>query len=177
MKLVTILTLLAALCAALFTVRATADQERHETRSGPALERLKELCGTWVALDDEGEPTDEVISKMKVTAGGSAILEVLFPDTDHEMVTVYHQEGDELVLTHYCVLGNQPKMRRVPADNGTSFEFECIAGSNTATEQEDHMHQGRLQRLGKDRMKSEWLRFKGGEHVSTAAFNLQRIEH
>lgn len=176
MKLTTSLTLLAALSAALFTVRATADQDHHETRPAPALERLKELCGTWVALDENGEPTDQVVSRMKVTAGGSAILEVLFPDTDHEMVTVYHQEGEELALTHYCVLGNQPKMRRVAGNDEKLFRFECTDAASAASEQEDHMHQGRIERLGKDRMKSEWLRYKGGEHVSTAAFDLQRLE-
>ena len=44
-----------------------------------------------------------------VTAAGTAVMEALFPETDHEMLTVYHLEGNDLVLTHYCAMGNQPR--------------------------------------------------------------------
>ncbi len=30
---------------------------------------------------------------------------------DPDMVTVYHRDGDDLVATHYCSMGNQPRMR------------------------------------------------------------------
>ena len=28
-----------------------------------------------------------------------------------EMISVYTAEGPDLVMTHYCVLGNQPRMK------------------------------------------------------------------
>ena len=28
-----------------------------------------------------------------------------------EMITMYHPDGDGLALTHYCMLGNQPRMK------------------------------------------------------------------
>lgn len=34
------------------------------------MEKLKSLVGTWVKADDQGRPTDEVVSVMKLTAGG-----------------------------------------------------------------------------------------------------------
>ena len=33
------------------------------------------------------------------------------PDTPAETVTTYHLDGDALMLTHYCGLGNQPRLR------------------------------------------------------------------
>ena len=36
-------------------------------------------------------------------------LETEFPGTEHEMVTVITQDGADLALTHYCMLGNQPQ--------------------------------------------------------------------
>src|SRR3954469_8639993 len=69
--------------------------------------RFKQLAGTWVAADDQGKPTDQVIAVYKVTAARRAVHETLRPGGDHEMVTVFHLDGPNLVLTHYCAAGNQ----------------------------------------------------------------------
>src|SRR3954463_13673328 len=78
------------------------------------LERLKKLAGTWVAADKDGKPTDQVVSVIKVTAGGSAVHETLFPGQAMEMISLYHLDGTDLVMTHYCALGNQPRMKADP---------------------------------------------------------------
>src|SRR6201988_5406854 len=78
------------------------------------LEKMKTLAGTWVVADKDGKPTDQVASIIKVTAGGSAVHETLFPGQPHEMVSVYCVDGPDLVMTHYCVLGNQPRLKADP---------------------------------------------------------------
>src|SRR6516162_9375436 len=75
------------------------------------LAKMSKLVGTWVKADENGKPTDQVVSVIKLTAGGSVIHETLFPGQDHEMVSVYSADGSDVVLTHYCVLGNQPRMK------------------------------------------------------------------
>src|SRR5262245_39718357 len=80
----------------------------------PSLERLKKLAGTWVAADKDGKPTDQVVSVVRVTAAGSAVHETLFPGQPHEMISVYHLDGKDLLMTHYCSLGNQPRMKADP---------------------------------------------------------------
>ena len=40
---------------------------------------MKKLVGTWLAVGEDGKPTDEVVSVIKVTAGGTAVHETLFP--------------------------------------------------------------------------------------------------
>src|SRR5262249_24597969 len=69
-----------------------------------ALEKMKKLAGTWLLADKDGKPTDQIASIIKVTAGGSAIHETLFPGQPHEMVSIYTVDGADLVMTHYCVL-------------------------------------------------------------------------
>src|SRR5471030_2984942 len=76
-----------------------------------ALEKMKKLAGTWLLADKDGKPTDEVASAIKVTAGGSVVHETLFPGQPHEMISVYTVDGADLIMTHYCVLGNQPRMK------------------------------------------------------------------
>src|SRR5262245_37313836 len=78
------------------------------------LEKMKKLAGTWLLADEKGEPTDQIASVIKVTAGGSVVHETLFPGQTQEMVSVYTVDGLDLVMTHYCVLGNQPRMKADP---------------------------------------------------------------
>src|SRR5437868_15374337 len=82
-----------------------------DTAGTPQLDALKGLAGEWTGKAKHGDMEHEATVTYKVTAGGSAVVETVFPGTEHEMVTVYHQDGDDLVLTHYCMLGNQPRMR------------------------------------------------------------------
>jgi hypothetical protein len=36
--------------------------------TNPGLEKMKKLAGTWVAADQDGKPTDQVVSIIKLTA-------------------------------------------------------------------------------------------------------------
>src|SRR5580700_11113984 len=81
--------------------------EKTSSSSAARFEALKKLAGDWVEVGKDGKPSTTVLTSIRVTAGGSAIHETIFPGTDKEMVTLYHLDGDDLILTHYCVLGNQ----------------------------------------------------------------------
>ena len=95
------------------------DRTRPWARPGPRSRRSRRWRAPGCMRMNSGQPTDQVVSTYRVTAAGSAVMEVLFPGTDHEMVTVYHQDGDDLILTHYCAAGNQPRMkcRRVGSES------------------------------------------------------------
>ncbi len=145
-----------------------------EITTSAGLEMLKSLEGTWVKVGEDGRPTDEVVSVYSVTAAGSAVQEVLFPGTDHEMVTVYHHDGADLVLTHYCALGNQPRMKAESASDGAKLVFKCRGGSNMASENDAHMHEAVITRLGEGRLVAEWTQFKDGVKNYATTFDLAR---
>src|SRR5687767_10130795 len=110
---------LLASCVLLIAIQVAANGDDKLGKLPPAptnsgLEKMKKLAGTWVAADKDGKPTDQVVSIIKVTAGGSAVHETLFPGQPHEMISVYTADGPDLVMTHYCVLGNQPRMKADP---------------------------------------------------------------
>ena len=84
---------------------------------------MKKLAGTWLLADKDGKPTDQIASIIKVTAGGSVVHETLFPGQPHEMVSVYHRDGADLVMTHYCALGNQPRMKADPKSPANQIHF------------------------------------------------------
>ena len=68
-----------------------------------------------------------------------AVVETVFPGSAHEMVTVYHADGPDLVLTHYCMEGNQPRMRAKGAQ-GSRFDFAFDGGTNIDPKRDRHMH-------------------------------------
>jgi hypothetical protein len=112
------------------------------TNSG--FEKMKKLAGTWLAADQDGKPTDQVVSIIKVTAGGSAVHETLFPGQPHEMVSIYTVDGPDLVMTHYCVLGNQPRMKADPKSPANQIRFQFAGGSNLDPKKDKHMHAATL---------------------------------
>ncbi len=122
---------------------ARGDDKHQHAAQVPAnvgLEKMKKLVGTWVEADKDGQPTDTVVSVIKVTAGGSAIHETLFPGQPHEMVSIYTPEGPDLVLTHYCMLGNQPRMKADAKSPANQLVFKFAGGSNLDPKKDKHMH-------------------------------------
>src|SRR5262245_20796534 len=108
------------------------------------LEKMKKLAGTWVAADKDGKATDQVVSIIKVTAGGSAVHETLFPGQPHEMISVYTVDGSDLIMTHYCVLGNQPRMKADPKSPANQIVFRFAGGTNLDAKKDKHMHESTL---------------------------------
>jgi hypothetical protein len=108
--------------------------------TNPAFEKMKKLAGTWLAADEDGKPTDRVVSVIKVTSGGSVVHETLFPGQSEEMVSVYTVEGPDLVMTHYCMLGNQPRLKADPKSPTNQICFQFAGGSNLDPAKDKHMH-------------------------------------
>ena len=145
------------------------------TTSQKQFNKLKMLIGDWVMLDENNQPNKEIASRYSLTAGGSAILEIDFPGSEHEMVTLYHLDGDDLVLKHYCIMNNQPEMKAVKSANLDKITFKCTGhGTNMKSENDAHMHQGEFSIVDKNHVNSTWSMYAEGKVVNTVNFNLVR---
>src|SRR2546421_9895375 len=90
--------------------------------------RLKKLAGDWYQKDPAGK--EPLVLRYRPISGGTALEETIMPGTE-EMVSIYHMDGDSLVMTHYCLLGNQPHLKAIAASTPSRIEFECTGhGSN-----------------------------------------------
>ena len=139
--------LLAAFSVSAGVFQVAADEKHNHLPAAPTnagLEKMKKLVGTWVTADKDGKPTEEVASVVKLTAGGTAIHETLFPDQPHEMVSIYTVDGPDLVMTHYCMLGNQPRMKADPKSAANQIVFQFAGGSNLDPKKDKHMHAATL---------------------------------
>jgi len=161
---------LGALCIVPAVVRSA---DTSPSASVTRFEALKKLAGDWVQIGPDGKATAAVASSIRVTGAGSVVQETLFPGTDHEMVTMYHLDGAELVLTHYCAVGNQPRMRADAGKDPSRIEFKFTGGSNLKPG-EMYMDHATMTLLGPDRFKAVWVACKEGKECHTGSFDLVR---
>jgi hypothetical protein len=102
------------------------------------------------------------------------VVERLFVDQPHEMTTVYHLDGADLVLTHYCAAGNQPRMRTRKTDTAVLF-FEFDGGTNFDPARDMHMHEAKIEFVGPDEIRHSWQSWKDGKPAGHApGFRLVR---
>jgi hypothetical protein len=139
-----------------------------------AFSRLKTLAGEWVGTVTEKDTGPAVKVVYSVTAGGSVVEERLFPGTSHEMVTMYHLDGDRLVLTHYCAIGNQPRMTLAPESTSDALVFEFVSGTNFASPDTMHMHSGRLRLVDADTLEAAWDVYDKGAKIAENRLFLTR---
>lgn len=159
--------------AALLAIAGAVAAEAPPTPAEAAFARLKALEGEWLDASGSSTGKGKVAAVFKVTSGGSAVIETVFPGTPHEMVSVYTREGDDIVMAHFCGMGNQPRMRARP-DGGDTLDFAFDGGGNLDPAKDMHMHEG-IVRFGDGTHRAEWQTFAGGKPAEhRAVFDLVR---
>ena len=119
---------------------------------GTAFSRLKALVGDWDVESSQGKAH----SRFELIAGGSVLLEHFSEPGGQEMLTAYHLDGTRLVLTHYCVAGNQPQMVAEKFDGASGeLDFAFAGGSNIAPGA-GHMHDAVFHLASNDHFDAKW---------------------
>ena len=91
-----------------------------------AFDRLKTLAGTW-----ERAERDDVV-RYYLTGEGTAVVEIF-----KNMSSVYHMDGDDLIVTHYCGANNQPRMKASAYDPVSGrLKFDFVDVTNVADPEE-----------------------------------------
>ena len=164
--------------ALLLTVASGAFAARDEKTKSAAhsrFDQFKQLAGDWVGTTSmDGKTGGEVHVKYKVTSAQSAVVETVFPDTDQEMVTILARDGDDIELTHYCAMGNQPRMKAPDKDAGNAVAFKFTHGGNMKSDKEMHMHNVTYTFVDKDTLKGEWTHYANGKPAGVLTFLLKR---
>jgi hypothetical protein len=141
--------------------------------SGPKnqseFERIKSLEGNWVGKMSDGK---SVHISYKVISSGSAVMESM----DHDgMVTIYHLNGDTLMLTHYCSAGNQPRMHLV-SSTPESLIFDMFDATNLDSVNDGHMSGLVLTFKDKNHLTADWSMSKDGKVAHHGIFVLTRAK-
>src|SRR5579883_298113 len=147
-----------------------------------AFARLKNLAGTWkgqILSAHKQEHADthapEPTATYRLTGAGSALVETQFPGTGHEMVSVYHLDGEDLCMTHYCAVGNQPRVKldRVHS-RADHLIFVFDGGTNLNPKKDMHIHGLEVTFHPDGRVTSAWEGYQGGKPAGTTSFVMTR---
>jgi hypothetical protein len=124
-----------------------------QSKAQTSFDRLKTLVGEW-----EGSLAGST-SKVsyRLISNGSVLEETMKSGTEDTMVTIYHLDGDRLMVTHYCGAGNQPRMVTMPDPNKPNvFAFKFLDATNLSSTQEGHMRDLVLTMVDKDHITQQW---------------------
>ena len=140
-----------------------------QSKPASGLDLLKTLVGEW---DGKAENGKGVHASYKVVSAGSALLETLRGTEGEEMVTLYHADGNRLMLTHYCAANNQPRMRTEPVTGPTNqLTFSFVDVANVSSLEAGHMHRLVVILEDKDHFTQKWTwREKGREQTEVFHF-------
>jgi len=138
-----------------------------------AFSRLKQLEGEWQGTTESGTP---IVLRYHVQAGGTTLMETQGPGTPEEMVSIYSIAGNDLVMTHYCPMGqhgNQPRFR-LESPKPDTLELVFTGGENLNPATDTHVHGGRFVFLPDGRLERDWSIQSRGQNAGTERFILSR---
>jgi hypothetical protein len=140
-------------------------------RVAAGFERLKSLAGDWQEKDPDG---NDLKVSYRVVSGGSALVETIENAKEPSMVTLYHVDGERLMVTHYCSSGNQPRMvAEAPIGEIKILNFKFFDVSNLSNPSEGHMRNLAITFHDQDHIKQVWTwRMDGKDQMTT--FDLVR---
>jgi hypothetical protein len=98
----------------------------------PAWERMKRvLPGSWSMPSSKG---GTFVVSYKLISAGTVLVEEWGAGTPSETETVFHPDHGDLVLTHYCAQGDQPRLR-VAEVSGDALVFRFVDITNRGPDQ------------------------------------------
>jgi hypothetical protein len=135
-----------------------------------SFDQLKSLAGSWEGKSSEGEP---VQVSFRMTAGGSALMSEIVGHGE-DMISMINFDGpNRLLLTHYCAVGNQPRMQATASPDGKTITFNFVDATNLDGQQSGHMDHVVLAMLGPDHHIEEWNFVDHGKQIKRV-FDLTR---
>jgi len=176
--------LLLAILAVGSGITLLAQAGRPEAQQGAgaaALAQLRGLAGEWEgSLEWTGArtATGKVNATYYETGNGSAVVENLAMDgTVPSMTSVYHLDGADLRMTHYCAAQNQPRLKARQIDVAKGIlDFEFVDATNLRSPDAPHVYGLEMRLLNADHITLAFL-FEGSGKRSKEFIDLKRVGH
>ena len=152
-----------SLVLGILLLSGVARAQEQESPGPRMFERLKTLTGEWEGTFEwSGGRTGSGNLRVTyaLTGGGSALVENLVMGGVPTMTTVYHLDGSDLRMTHYCAARNQPRLKAVRFDEGQgSAEFALVDVTGVGPKNPGHVQAFFVRLLDPERIN---LRFTFG---------------
>ncbi|MCW8878579.1 MAG: hypothetical protein OQJ89_05750 [Kangiellaceae bacterium] len=99
--------------------------------------KMKSLVGVWVK---EGDKDSKLNISFELTANNSTLVETWLYQGKKHSLTIYHQDGSDLIATHYCPQGNQPRLKLIGSKDLNRISFKFLDATNLASLEDSHQH-------------------------------------
>ena len=150
---------------------AAAFAQTSQTDAQKAFAVIKTMPGMWESKDPSGRSLQV---SFKVTSGGSAVMSEIMGHGADDMISVFHMDGaNRLLMTHYCGVGNQPRMQASVSPDGKSITFSFVDATNLATPDAGHMQRMVLTLVDDNHHTEEWTFLDHGKEMKEV-FDLHR---
>ena len=137
------------------------------------FERMKSLVGEWKGTTEDQMPSTVTYT---LVSDNSALMEKLAMGGESEMVTMYHPDGDHLMMTHYCSAHNQPRMRsQAVAAGSKNITFDLVDVTNLSSPDAGHMKKLVVTFADKDHFTQEWTWTQKGKE-KTEVIHFERMK-
>jgi hypothetical protein len=122
----------------------TAVNGADQINARAAFAKLQTLVGEW-----EGKTEGGRVLKVsyRLTAGNTVLLETWTLGPQRESLTLYHMDNESLIATHYCPIGNQPRLRFKEGGSASLFVFEFVSATNLPKAEAAHQHRFEIELL------------------------------
>ena len=92
------------------------------------------------------------------------------------ILMVYHLDGGAVMLTHYCMTGNQPRMRASAFNPGTGeLKFDFLDATNMPSANAVHMHEVTMHLVDNQHLSTDWDLYENGRSKSVESFQYSRV--
>ena len=163
---------------ALLSLSTLGTSETQSSSGAEALAKLRTLAGEWAGpVEWSGARTDRGTMNVTyyVTGNGTAIVENLSTGGDPAMTSVYHLDGADLRMTHYCGVGNQPRLKASKIDLAHgAVDFSFVDATNLRSPDAPHVYGVEMRFLSADHLILTFL-FEGGRKQSRERIDLKRV--
>jgi len=149
-----------------------AEEKQSKVAPSPAYDKMKILVGSWEGTVSEGGQQLSTNARFQLISDGSAVAAWLDEGSPHEMVTMFHMDGDRLMATHYCAAHNQPRMVLVSGGDPNRLVFKFKDGTNIQSDA-GHMQQVAFIFDGLNHHIEEWTYLQNGKE-DTTRFDFKR---
>jgi len=144
--------------------------------SANSFDHLKSLVGSWEGTAKwSGARTGEykLDVEYSLTGNGTAVVENLIAEGKTTMTSVYHRDGENLRMTHFCGAGNQPRLVASSTADPQKISFKLVDITNLASPDAPHVTGAELVLESSDAM-SLTFTFESNGKVSTELIQLHR---
>jgi hypothetical protein len=92
------------------------------------------------------------------------------------MVSMVHLDGERLLLTHYCVARNQPRLVASEfSDDGRTILFTFLDGTGMSSRDQGHMDKARFRFTGDDQYTTQWTWYQNGAERWLETIEKERV--